>query len=533
MKRSWKIKRPRRRGAEQVGRKEEFDSIKNQQSSLDEKLRTVLKICEKMNVERELPALLDLIAQEASRLMEAERASIFLLDRERNELWSIKTLDKTEIRFDARLGLAGAAVMTGQIINVEDAYQDPRFYKKIDGRTGFRTKSLLVVPLINRRGEVIGTFQTLNKTDGTFTKRDEEILQTLAQQVAIALETAHLVEDLKHKHERLRRENSQLWKEIEGRFSTKNIVGASPKIQNVVRLIEQISDSTLNVLITGESGTGKELVAKAIHYNSSRARSPFVAINCAALPESLVESELFGIEKGVATGVERRIGKFEEAKGGTLFLDEIGDLTLSTQAKILRALQEGAIEHVGGRKAIPVDVRIVSATNKNLQEEIKNGNFREDLYYRLRVIQIEMPSLREIPEDIPLLANYFLIRYCHEMKTELKKLAPAAARSLTNYAWPGNVRELENEIKRLIVLSARKVLGVEDLSEEIRRSRNDGVNSNLASNRSLKQRVEDLEERLIVEALQNYRNNQKRAAKGLGLSRQGLINKIKRYGIKL
>jgi Nif-specific regulatory protein len=533
MKPSFKIKRSRSRGRKRVGRKEEFDSIKNQQSRLDEKLRIVLKICEKMNAERELPALLDLIAQEASRLMEAEQASIFLLDRERNELWSIKTLDKTEIRFDARLGLAGAAVMTGQIINVEDAYEDSRFYKKIDGRTGFRTKSLLIVPLTNQKGEVIGTFQTLNKKDGTFTKDDEEILKTLAGQVAIALETNQLVENLKHQHERLLKENSQFWKEIEGRFSTKNIVGTSPKIQNVVRLIEQISDSTLTVLITGESGTGKELVAKAIHYNSSRARSPFVAINCAALPESLVESELFGIEKGVATGVERRIGKFEEAEGGTLFLDEIGDLTLSTQAKILRALQEGAIEHVGGRKAIPVDVRILSATNKNLQEEIKDGNFREDLYYRLRVIQIEMPSLRDIPEDIPLLANYFLVKYCNEMKKEPKKLAPAAIRSLTNYAWPGNVRELENEVKRLIVLSARKVLGLEDLSEEIRRSGNDGVNSNLFSHRSLKQRVEDLEQRLIVEALQNYRNNQKKAAKALGLSRQGLINKIKRYGIKL
>jgi Nif-specific regulatory protein len=533
MKRSWKIKHPGSRGAEQVGREGEFDSTKSQQSSLDEKLRAVLKICEKMNVERELPALLDLIAQEASRLMDAEQASIFLLDRERNELWSIKTLDKTEIRFDARLGLAGAAVMTGQIINVKDAYQDPRFYKKIDGRTGFRTKSILVVPLTNRRGEVIGTFQTLNKKDGHFTERDEEVLQTLAQQVSIALETARLVEDLKHRHERLLKENSQFWKEIEGRSSTENIVGASPKIQNVVRLIEQISDSTLNVLITGESGTGKELVGKAIHYNSSRARSPFVAINCAALPESLVESELFGIEKGVATGVERRVGKFEEAEAGTLFLDEIGDLTPSTQAKILRALQEGAIERVGGRKAIPVDVRILSATNKNLQEEIKNGNFREDLYYRLRVIQIEMPSLREIPEDIPLLANYFLIKYCNEMKKEPKKFAPAAVRSLMNYAWPGNVRELENEIKRLIVLSARKVLTEEDLSEEIRSSKKNGVDSNLVSRRSLKHRVEDLEERLIVEALQNCRNNQKQAAKALGLSRQGLINKIKRYGIKL
>jgi Nif-specific regulatory protein len=508
-------------------------SNSHRQSQFDEKLPIILKICQKMNAERDLAALLNLITREAARVVEADRASIFLLDREKHELWSIVTLDGTQIRFDARLGIAGAAAMSGETINVEDAYQDPRFYKRIDGETGYRTRSLLVVPLKTQQGEVIGTFQVLNKKNGAFTKDHERILEALAAHAATAIETAQLVGELKRRQEQLLEENTQLWKEAEKRFSTQNILGTSPQIQNVVRLIEEISDSSINVLITGESGTGKELVAKAIHYNSSRARSPLVALNCAALPESLVESELFGIEKGVATGVEQRIGKFEAAKGGTLLLDEIGDLSLGAQAKILRVLQEGVIERVGGRREIPVDVRILAATNKNLEAEIKNGSFRKDLYYRLKVIHIQMPALREIQEDIPLLANYFLGKYCQAMNKEPKKLSPGALACLTNYAWPGNVRELESEAKRLVVLTPRRVITDEDLSEVIRNSGSMRAPSKLMPMRSLKETVEELEKCLILEALQMCKHNQRQTAKALGLSRWGLIKKIKRYGISL
>ncbi|MCI0453816.1 MAG: sigma-54-dependent Fis family transcriptional regulator [Candidatus Dadabacteria bacterium] len=502
------------------------------QSQIGEKLPTILTIYQKMNAEKDLPTLLDLVAQEAMRLIEADRASVFLLDREKQELWSIATLDGEQIRFDARLGLAGAAAMTGQTINVEDAYKDPRFYRKIDGRTGYRTRSLLVVPLRNQEEEIIGTFQVLNKKGGTFNKDDEGILEALAAHLATAIETAQLVEELKLHRKQLLDENTQLRREVEGRFSTQNIIGSSPQIQNIVRLIEQISDSSVNVLIAGESGTGKELVAKAIHYNSSRVSGQFLALNCAAIPESLVESELFGIEKGVATGVERRAGKFEEVNGGTLFLDEIGDLSLSAQAKILRVLQEGVIERVGGRKAIPVDVRILAATNKDLEAEIQKGNFRKDLYYRLKVIHIQMPALREIPEDIPLLANYFLEKYCREMKKEPKKIAAGTLRNLMNYSWPGNVRELENEMKRLVVLTQRRLITEEDLSEIIRNSDNKKMPLLLMPVLSLKKAVVELEKHLILEALQTHQQNQRQTAKALGLSRYGLIKKMKRYGIK-
>jgi DNA-binding NtrC family response regulator len=308
------------------------------------------------------------------------------------------------------------------------------------------------------------------------------------------------------------------------------ILGASKRIRAVLKLIEQVKDSSVNVLITGESGTGKELVAKAIHYNGLRAQHPFVTLNSAALPENLVESELFGIEKGVATGVERRVGKFESAHGGTLFLNEIGDLSLPSQAKLLRVLQERVIERVGGRKEIPLDVRILAATNKSLEAEIKKGSFREDLYYRLKVIHIRMPALREIREDISLLAHYFLANFCCELGREPMSLAPQALNCLMNYSWPGNGRELENEMHRLVVSLPGKTIAQEDLSEAIRNS-SEGQSAEELK-RSLKERVAALGRRMILEALQGCGQNKQRAAKALGLSCSGLIRRIRRYSIK-
>jgi Nif-specific regulatory protein len=503
-------------------------SLSKQHNHLAEDL---LKICQRMNSEREVGALLDLIATEATKLLEADRASLFLLDRERGELWSKIALGSQEIRFDARLGIAGAVALSGQTINVEDVHRDPRFYKEIDLRTGYITRSLLAMPLRNHEGEIIGTFEVLNKKTGRFNQEDEEILKALAAQAAIAIETAQLVEEMKRHRDQLQEENTQLWNQVESRFSTQNIIGSSEKIHAVLKLIDQISNSPVNVLITGESGTGKELAAKAIHYKSPRARKPFVALNCAAIPESLVESELFGIERGVATGVERRLGKFEAANGGTLFLDEIGDLSLTAQAKLLRVLQERVVEHVGGRKPIPVDVRILSATNKHLESEIQKGTFREDLYYRLKVIHIQMPALREIRQDIPSLANHLLANYCREMKKEPMHLDPEASCACMNYSWPGNFRELENEMRRLVLSGSRNTVGSEDLSEAIRRSGAAAAPS-LSTSRLLKEVVSELEKRMIQEALQQSRQNQLHAAKALGLSRHGLIKKMKRYNIR-
>src|SRR5258707_12681510 len=337
------------------------------QPELNERLAAILSICQKMNSERDLGALLDLIAREAISLLDCDRASIFLLDRQTNELWSKVALGSDEIlRFDARRGIAGTTALTGATINVRDAYSDPRFYTGIDDRTGYRTRNLLAVAMSNQHGEIVGAFEVLNKRVGVFTARDEESLAALASHAAGAIETAQLIGELKRNHEELEQQNAHLRREVESRYSTHGIIGSGQRIQQVVRLIERIRDSVVNVLITGESGTGKELAAKAVHYNSPRVRKPFVALNCAALPETLLESELFGIEKGVATGVNSRLGQFQEADGGTLFLDEIGDLSLTAQAKILRVLQERMLERVGGRHSIPVNVRVLSATNKDL-----------------------------------------------------------------------------------------------------------------------------------------------------------------------
>jgi Nif-specific regulatory protein len=431
---------------------------------------------------------------------------------------------------DARLGIAGACAMSGKVLNVEDAQQDARFHDAVDRRTRFKTRTVLAVPLRSLSGEVIGTLQFLNKARGQFTRADEHTAQALAAQAAGAVETATVVQDLRRRQVNLQAENLQLRREVEEKFSTRRIIGQSPPIQTIVRLVDQLRDSPVDVLITGESGTGKELIAKALHYNSSRSAHPFVAVNCTALPESLVESELFGIEKGVATGVDRRIGKFEEADKGTLLLDEIGDLALGVQAKLLRALQERVIHRVGGRPAIPIDVRVIAVTNVDLTEAIKECRFRSDLYYRLKVVTIHVPSLRERREDIPLLANHFLEACCQALGKDLKKFAPPAIRRLTYYDWPGNIRELENEVKRLVAMTRKVTIAEEDLDEAVMQGK--GITGDVSPKvRSFKQAVEDLEKQMIRDALEACRSNQVQTAKLLGLSRQGLIKKMKRYGL--
>ena len=320
---------------------------------------------------------------------------------------------------------------------------------------------------------------------------------------------------------------------MENRYAPHGIIGTGPRIQQIVRLVERIRDSQVGVLITGESGTGKEMVAKAIHFTSQRARRPFVALNCAALPETLLESELFGIEKGVATGVQSRIGQFEKACGGTLFLDEIADLSPTAQAKILRVLQERVLERVGGRAPIRVDVRLLAATNKNLEAEIGKGSFREDLYYRIKVVHIHMPPLREIREEIPLLARHFLMEYCRENGQAAMEFAPEVMRRLCGADWPGNVRQLRNEVMRLAACARQDLIADDEAWEELPGPIAVGANppDEPARAQSLKTAVEELERKMIGDALRSTRGNQQQAARALGLSRQGLINKMKRYAL--
>ena len=479
----------------------------------------------------DLASLQALITREAKELLQADRVSIFLYDRENCELWSAISQEGRIMRFDARLGIAGAVAMSGQSINVADAYEHPLFYKEVDAETGYRTRTLIAVPLHNLDGVVIGVGEATNKTSGTFTELDAEVLATLAAHLADLFENSTIGAELKSRG--LEREPAVFPAATAfNGFATQNIIGMSDRIRSIIRLIDQIRPTSVDVLIQGESGTGKELIAKALHFNSPRARQPFIAVNCAALPDNLVEAELFGIEKGVATGVDRRIGRFEAAQGGTLFLDEIGDLSLSAQAKILRVLQERAVDRIGSRASVPIDVRVIAATNRDLETCMREKQFRADLYFRLSVVRIQTPALREIPEDIPVLANHFLQKHCAAMSLEPKQFTQAAMERMARYDWPGNARQLENEVKRLLA-SVRSTTITED-QLAIQRQREvapAAAEANPPAAKSLHEALEELERQMIQNALAASGGNKLKAAHSLGLSRQGLFKKLKKLGL--
>ncbi|NIQ39065.1 MAG: response regulator [Proteobacteria bacterium] len=337
---------------------------------------------------------------------------------------------------------------------------------------------------------------------------------------------------------KLQREVQSLKNRVEGKVGLRNIIGKSKAVHEVFEIVETVVDNDVTVLITGESGTGKELIAEAIHYNSPRRAHPMVKLNCAAIPETLLESELFGYERGAFTGAtKRKLGKFEMAHGGTLLLDEIGDLSLATQSKLLRVLQEQEFERVGGVEPIRVDVRIIAATNRDLRQRVQEGKFREDLFFRLKVLPIHIAPLRERREDIPLLVEHFLKIFQTRYEKRIEKISEEAMDLLVSYSWPGNVRELENAIQRAVVLSGDSVVQEWNLPPEIqgREERTFGGTIRLDSGLSLGEKVESLtremEKRLIVEALDKASGKREKAARLLNLSIKTLYNKMKKYDL--
>jgi two-component system, NtrC family, response regulator AtoC len=332
----------------------------------------------------------------------------------------------------------------------------------------------------------------------------------------------------------LEQEVERLRDEVAGRSRFGPLIGASEAMRSVYRTVERVAESRSTVLITGESGTGKELVARAIHDLGPRRDERYVVVNCAAIPDSLIESELFGHEKGSFTGAhERRIGKFEAADGGTIFLDEIGELGLGVQAKLLRALQDRTVERIGSTQPIPVDVRVLAATNRNLEREVSAGKFRQDLYFRIHVVPIELPPLRERREDVKLLAEAFLARAHGENRRGPQHLAPESLAALERYSWPGNVRELENAIEYAMTLGAGEAIELGDLPNEIQlASRSESLHEAVrAGHLDLEGAVTRLEVELIREALARTRGNQTRAAELLGITRRLLKLKMDRHGI--
>lgn len=371
---------------------------------------------------------------------------------------------------------------------------------------------------------------------------DLEVIDAIIEKVSRARDVSNQVTLLKQ--------------ELKDRYQVeKNIIGNSAAMREVYKTIGKVAGSDITVLIQGESGTGKELIARAIHFNSTRLGKPFVAINCAAIPKDLLESELFGSERGAFTGAtERKIGKFEQANHGTIFLDEIGDMPLDLQAKILRVLQEQEITRIGGSQNLSVDVRVVAATNQELQERVRNREFREDLYYRLNVVPVNLAPLRERSEDIPALVEYFLERACAELEIPTKQCAPEAMELLCSYSWPGNVRELENTIKRGVILSSDPLLTIADfagltnrqetihampqeqslesLVEGKLRSSMNGIEK-LDKGDIYDRVLEQVERPLIRFVLEKTRGNQVRAADVLGINRNTLRKKISELGINI
>ena len=325
--------------------------------------------------------------------------------------------------------------------------------------------------------------------------------------------------------ERLAHENIRLKQTLRQHFSPVRIIGKSPQIAELIRKVQKVADTPVNILITGETGTGKELIAKTIHYNSSRSDKPFVALNCSAIPETIFESEMFGIEKGVATGVMMRTGKIEQADGGTLFLDEIGDMPLSSQAKILRVIEDRLIDKVGSRKPKPVDIRIVAATNRDLKEAVRKGTFREDLFYRLNVIHLHVPPLRERRGDIAVLAKFFLDQSVKKLGCRPIRLSPEALRFLEDCDWPGNIRELENEMERAVALATEETIGPADFSEGLHQEGQEAVPPEKITS------MKDAERQLIENTLKAVKGNKSEGARLLGMSREGLRKKMARYGI--
>jgi Nif-specific regulatory protein len=432
-----------------------------------------------------------------------------------------------EIVYGPGEGITGRVLSNGEPIVIPNLKEEPDFLDRAGLRKNkdMSKMSFICVPV--RFGEtVIGALSVdVEGCDGDALSGMTGFLRGVADMIAPGVEARRKEDERK----RLEIENIGLKKQIELKSKPSNIIGNSRVMQSVYSLINQVADSGATVLITGETGTGKELAAAAIHKASPRRATPFVAVSCAALPETLLESELFGHEKGAFTGaLERRAGKFEQAAGGTVFLDEIGEMSLSSQAKLLRVLQTKEIEMLGGDKPIRVNVRIVAATNRDLERAVTNGEFRADLFYRLNVFPIHMPPLRERGADIMLLADYFVHKYSAEFGKEVDRICSPAIDALMAYHWPGNVRELENCVERAVLMSDDGVIHSYNLPPSLRMRTRE---ANAGNAGSLESRVEAFERDLIEEAIKYLNGNQSAAARELGTTKRVIQYKSAKYGI--
>ena len=480
----------------------------------------------------DLRSTLKEILELLDRLMEMNRGTITLLDQETCMLsieaaygLSSEAMSKGKYRLGE--GVTGNVVKTGEPEVIPQISKDPRFLNRTEtrGREVRANLSFLCVP-IQAEGETLGALSVdkIYRPHASF-EEDVRLLRIVGAIIGRAIHLNRLVREDK---ESLLHETLVLRQKLRDRYHLTNLIGNSGAMREVHDLIQQVAQSTATVLIRGESGTGKELAANAIHYNSRRAGKPFIKVNCAALPENLLESELFGYEKGAFTGATRRkAGRFELADGGTLFLDEIGDIPKNMQAKLLRVLQTREFERVGGVETIKVNVRVLAASNKDLEKEVQGGNFREDLYYRINVFPIFLPSLRERKDDIILLADHFLEKYARENRKDVRRITTPAINMLMSYHWPGNVRELESCVERAVLLCNDRAIRAEHLPPSLQMAETSG--SRVRGR--LTEAVSRLEQEIILEALKTSGGHQGKAARMLGVTERILGYKIRKYGI--
>ena len=493
-----------------------------------EKLNALIEINTLINSNySDINALLAHILESAMRIVVGEASSILLVDSNKQILrfevaLGPKGLDakKSVVKMDE--GIAGWVVKNNRSLIVNDVENDPRYCPNVQLSTGYKTRNMLAVPM-RVKDECIGVIEILNKQGETgFTLSDLEVLEILANQAAIAYHNASYLQ-------RSRDEIFVLQDQIATDRGYHTLIARSPVILEKLDIVERVAKSDSSVLILGESGVGKELFAEQLHLKSDRVSGPFVRVNCAALPEGLLESELFGHVKGAFTdAIANRKGRFEIADKGTIFLDEIGDLPLSLQSKLLRVIQNKSFERVGSSETITVDVRIIAATNRDIERLVAEQKFRSDLYYRLNVLPLYIPPLRQRIEDIPELANFFLKKFRHEVKKEFLGFSEGAMSAIISYSWPGNVREFENTIERACVIGKPPYIKEEDLLLNIRAM----PDNNSYTDKSLKSVLNLFKKHYLQKVLEENDWNQTTAAQVLDIQRTYLSRLIKELEIK-
>jgi Nif-specific regulatory protein len=482
---------------------------------------------ENMDLKKSIYKVLSLL----SDFLKLKRSAIFLVDPDKKEIrievaYGISESIINKTRYQTGEGILGNVIKNGEPAVISKTSQDPLFlfttgaHKNEDAEFSF-----ICIP-VKKQDRIIGAISADKYFNGkAFLKNEEKFLSVVATMIA-----HHLVnlDNFRLEKDRLNQENLRLKTELETKFKFSNIIGNSNKMREVMQMISQVSRSNATVLIRGESGTGKELVANSIHYNSHRNKNPFIKLNCAAIPTNLIESELFGHTKGAFTGaVSSKKGKFEMADKGTLFLDEIGNMDLSVQVKLLRFLQEKEFEQVGGLKKIKTDIRIIAATNSNLEELVQKGLFRNDLYFRLNVFPIYIPSLRMRKTDIILLADHFLEKYSNEHKKTIKRFSTPAIDMMMMYHWPGNVRELENCIERAVILCNDEAVHNFHLPPSLQIE-----NKTVNEDQAFEHAVTEFEKKILINSLRRTKGNIKNSAKQIGLTVRKFSYKADKYNIK-